>query len=82
MTDSLQLVYSEETVTFEQGSDYPQISGYGNKIPIKIYNTNHDNPLNSVVIKIGDNFFLPSQIKNILDNHEAFLRAIKAFYEV
>lgn len=82
MTDSLQLAYSEETVTFEEGSDYPQISGYGYKIPIKMYITNHDNPLNSMVIKIGDNLFLPSQIKNILDNHAAFLRATKAFYDV
>ena len=81
MNSPLQLRFQEETVTFSRDYDYPEISGYGDKIPIEVYSTDPQDPLNSVVIKIGNNMFLPSQIKNILDHHAAFLKAVKTFHD-
>lgn len=80
MSEGLNFVCTEETVTFSD--DYtPEISGYGTPVKIKIESLNKNNPKHSIVIRIGDYLFLPSQIENILKNHNKFKKVLDQFYK-
>lgn len=69
-----------ETVTFstDTGYDYPEVSGYGGDVEIKLEYHHEDDKQKSLTVSIGDYLFTPSQIEEILKEVSSYKKALAA----
>lgn len=76
MSNTLKLETTFETIGYEQDSNVPEISGYGEHIPVSV-TLNEPGNVETMFITIGDKQFLPSQIEDIV----SMIRRVKSASE-
>lgn len=80
MSNGLEFNFELETVTFSD-LGYPEVSGYGKTVRVKIYSTNKNDVENTIVVNIGGKLFLFSQIEDIVKKAKNFKSASSTFYK-
>lgn len=78
MTHTLKLETTFETVGYEPDSNVPEMSGYGERIPVSVTLNEPDN-IETMFITIGDKQFLPSQIEDLVSMIKRVKSASESF---